>query len=95
MASIRELHHQLVTKQRSAVEIATEAIDRVEKLEPKLRSFLRTTPTQALEQARSTQVIASQRHGDAPDPCSVPRTQSSAFENDSSRSEERRVGKEC
>ena len=52
MASIRELHHQLVTKQRSAVEIATEAIDRVEKLEPKLRSFLRTTPTQALEQAR-------------------------------------------
>ncbi len=52
MASIRELHNQLVTKQRSAVEIATEAIDRVEQLEPKLRSFLCTTPTQALEQAR-------------------------------------------
>ena len=35
---------------------------------------------------RSTHVIASQRHGDAPDPCSVPRTQLSAFENDSSES---------
>ncbi len=52
MASIRQLHHQLVTKQRSAVEIATEAIARVEQLEPKLRSFLRTTPTQALAQAQ-------------------------------------------
>ena len=31
-------------------------------------------------------MIASQRHGDAPDPCSVPRTQSSAFENLSSES---------
>jgi aspartyl-tRNA(Asn)/glutamyl-tRNA(Gln) amidotransferase subunit A len=53
MASIRELHDQLVSKQRSAVEIATEAIDQVNKLEPQLRSFLCLTPTQALTQARS------------------------------------------
>ncbi len=52
MASIRELHQQLITKQRSAVEIATEAIDRVNKLEPQLRSFLCTTPDRALTQAQ-------------------------------------------
>jgi aspartyl-tRNA(Asn)/glutamyl-tRNA(Gln) amidotransferase subunit A len=52
MASIRELHDRLITKQQSAVEIATAAIERVEQLEPKLRSFLCTTPTQALAQAR-------------------------------------------
>ena len=53
MASIRELHNQLVSKQRSAVEIATEAIERVNTLEPKLRSFLCLTPNEALAQARS------------------------------------------
>ena len=52
MSSIRELHDRLITKQQSAVEIATAAIERVEQLEPKLRSFLCTTPTQALAQAR-------------------------------------------
>lgn len=52
MASIRELHQQLVSKQRSAVEVATEAIERLERLEPQLRSFLCTTPERALAQAR-------------------------------------------
>jgi hypothetical protein len=31
---------------------------------------------------RSTQVIASHRHGEAPDPCRVPKTQSSSSENE-------------
>jgi aspartyl-tRNA(Asn)/glutamyl-tRNA(Gln) amidotransferase subunit A len=52
MASIRELHQQLVSKQRSAVEIAQAAIDRVNQLEPRVRSFLHLTPTQAIERAR-------------------------------------------
>jgi aspartyl-tRNA(Asn)/glutamyl-tRNA(Gln) amidotransferase subunit A len=53
MASIRELHQQLTSKQRSAVEIAQEAIDRVQALEPQLKSFLCVTPEVALAQARA------------------------------------------
>jgi aspartyl-tRNA(Asn)/glutamyl-tRNA(Gln) amidotransferase subunit A len=52
MASIRELHQQLVSKERSAVEITTEAIQRIEKLEPKLRAFLCVTTDRALEEAK-------------------------------------------
>lgn len=52
MASIRELHQQLVSKKRSAVEITTEALQRIEKLEPKLRAFLSVTGDRALEQAK-------------------------------------------
>jgi aspartyl-tRNA(Asn)/glutamyl-tRNA(Gln) amidotransferase subunit A len=53
MASIRELHEQLIKKERSAVEITQEALDRIQALEPKLHSFLCVTPEQALEQART------------------------------------------
>ena len=52
MASIRELHKQLIYKERSSVEITTEALNRIETLEPKLHSFLCVTPEHALEQAR-------------------------------------------
>lgn len=52
MASIRELHKQLVRKERSAVEITKEALDRITQLEPKLHSFLCVTAEKALEQAR-------------------------------------------
>lgn len=52
MASIRQLHQQLISKERSAVEIAQEALNRIEQLEPKVHSFLCTTSEQALEQAR-------------------------------------------
>ncbi|MGB3558720.1 MAG: Asp-tRNA(Asn)/Glu-tRNA(Gln) amidotransferase subunit GatA [Geitlerinemataceae cyanobacterium] len=52
MASIRELHQQLVSKDCSAVEITQEAIQRIEALEPKLHSFLCVTADTALEQAR-------------------------------------------
>jgi aspartyl-tRNA(Asn)/glutamyl-tRNA(Gln) amidotransferase subunit A len=51
MASIRELHQQLVSKQRSAVEIAQESLDRIEQLEPALHSFLQITADRALQQA--------------------------------------------
>ncbi|MBD2244184.1 Asp-tRNA(Asn)/Glu-tRNA(Gln) amidotransferase subunit GatA [Nostoc sp. FACHB-888] len=51
MASIRELHQQLVKKERSAVEITQEALDRIQALEPKLHSFLCVTAERALEQA--------------------------------------------
>lgn len=53
MASIRELHHQLVSKERSAVEITQEALNRIAQLEPKLHSFLCVTADRALEQAKA------------------------------------------
>ena len=43
MASIRELHNQLINKERSAVEITQEALNRIEKLEPQVHSFLQVT----------------------------------------------------
>ena len=52
MSSIRELHQQLIKKERSAVEIAEAALERIHALEPKVRSFLHVTPDQALQQAR-------------------------------------------
>jgi aspartyl-tRNA(Asn)/glutamyl-tRNA(Gln) amidotransferase subunit A len=62
MASIRELHHQLIHKERSAVEITQETLDRIQALEPKLRSFLCITADRALEQAK--QVDAKIAAGD-------------------------------
>ncbi|MBC6435014.1 Asp-tRNA(Asn)/Glu-tRNA(Gln) amidotransferase subunit GatA [Nostoc sp. HG1] len=52
MASIRELHQQLIHKERSAVEIAQEALDRIQTIEPKIHSFLHITSDRALEQAQ-------------------------------------------
>jgi aspartyl-tRNA(Asn)/glutamyl-tRNA(Gln) amidotransferase subunit A len=52
MASIREYHQQLVSKKRSAVEIATEALERIETLEAKVRAFLSVTADLALETAK-------------------------------------------
>ncbi|MGL6139073.1 MAG: Asp-tRNA(Asn)/Glu-tRNA(Gln) amidotransferase subunit GatA [Planktothrix sp.] len=52
MASIRKLHRQLIKKERSAVEITQEALDRIAQLEPQLKSFLHVTADRALEQAR-------------------------------------------
>jgi aspartyl-tRNA(Asn)/glutamyl-tRNA(Gln) amidotransferase subunit A len=65
MASIRELHQQLTTKERSAVEIAQESLDRIQKLEPKLRSFLSITADRALEQAQQVdaQIAAGEEIG--------------------------------
>ncbi|MFN5894289.1 MAG: amidase, partial [Dolichospermum sp.] len=53
MASIRELHEQIITKERSAVEITQEALNRIQELEPKLHSFLTVTTEQALKQAQA------------------------------------------
>jgi aspartyl-tRNA(Asn)/glutamyl-tRNA(Gln) amidotransferase subunit A len=52
MASIRELHHQLIQKERSAVELTQDYLKRIEILEPKLHSFLCVTADRALEQAK-------------------------------------------
>ena len=51
MASIRELHQQLVNKERSAVEIAQEALKRIESIDPTIKSFLHVTADRALAQA--------------------------------------------
>ncbi|WP_338442741.1 Asp-tRNA(Asn)/Glu-tRNA(Gln) amidotransferase subunit GatA [Synechococcus elongatus IITB4] len=53
MASIRELHSQLVRKERSAVEIAEAALQRITTLEPQLKSFLHVTAEQAVAQAKA------------------------------------------
>ncbi|MEM6503287.1 MAG: Asp-tRNA(Asn)/Glu-tRNA(Gln) amidotransferase subunit GatA [Cyanobacteria bacterium P01_C01_bin.89] len=52
MASIRELHQQLVSKERSAVEIAQEALNHIEKTEPSVKSFLAVTADHAIAQAK-------------------------------------------
>jgi aspartyl-tRNA(Asn)/glutamyl-tRNA(Gln) amidotransferase subunit A len=49
---IRDLHRQLVGKERSAVEITQAYLDRIEQLEPTLHSFLTVTGEQALAQAQ-------------------------------------------
>jgi aspartyl-tRNA(Asn)/glutamyl-tRNA(Gln) amidotransferase subunit A len=66
MASIRELHQQLIRKERSATEIAQEAIAAIERLEPQLHSFLQITAEQALAQAQ--QVDARLAAGEAISP---------------------------
>ncbi|MGB7415953.1 MAG: amidase family protein, partial [Thermosynechococcaceae cyanobacterium] len=53
MASIRELHQQLVSKARSATEITTAALETIDQLEPQLHSFLTITAEQALAQAKA------------------------------------------
>jgi aspartyl-tRNA(Asn)/glutamyl-tRNA(Gln) amidotransferase subunit A len=53
MSSIRELHQQLVSKERTAVEITQSYLDRIAALEPKLKSYLTVTAEQALNQAKA------------------------------------------
>jgi len=62
MSVIRQLHQQLVSKERSAVEITQDYLDRIAALEPKLHSYLTVTADQALAQAR--QVDAKIAAGD-------------------------------
>ena len=44
MTSILELHKQIKTKERSAVEITEEYLKHIEASEPKLKSFFHLTP---------------------------------------------------
>ena len=52
MASIRELHQQLVNKERSAVEITTQTLENIETIEPKVKAFLSVTADLALDRAK-------------------------------------------
>jgi aspartyl-tRNA(Asn)/glutamyl-tRNA(Gln) amidotransferase subunit A len=65
MASLRELHQQLVAKERTATEITQEALERIHQLEPKLHSFLAITADQALAQAQrvDAQIAAGETIG--------------------------------
>ena len=47
MSSIRELHKQLTSKERSAVEITQDYLDSIQALEPKLHSFISLTEDQS------------------------------------------------
>ncbi|HHP7230070.1 MAG TPA: Asp-tRNA(Asn)/Glu-tRNA(Gln) amidotransferase subunit GatA [Xenococcaceae cyanobacterium] len=53
-ATIKELHQQLVNQERTAVEITTEALDRINTIEPKVKAFLSVTADYALAQAQKT-----------------------------------------
>ncbi|MEO1208688.1 MAG: Asp-tRNA(Asn)/Glu-tRNA(Gln) amidotransferase subunit GatA [Cyanobacteria bacterium J06638_20] len=53
MSLIRELHRQLIEKERSAVEIIQDYLDRINALEPTLQSFLTVTAEQAIAQAQA------------------------------------------
>ncbi|NJL86851.1 MAG: Asp-tRNA(Asn)/Glu-tRNA(Gln) amidotransferase subunit GatA [Leptolyngbyaceae cyanobacterium SM1_1_3] len=63
MSSIRELHQQLTSKERSAVEITQFYLERLQALEPRLHSFLLVTAEAALAQAQ--QVDAKIAAGEA------------------------------
>ncbi|MGB2925601.1 MAG: Asp-tRNA(Asn)/Glu-tRNA(Gln) amidotransferase subunit GatA [Limnothrix sp.] len=51
MSAIRALHKQLVSKERSAVEIMTATFERIAAVEPAVKAFLTLTKDQALAQA--------------------------------------------
>ena len=53
MSAIRELHHQLTSKTRTAVEIAQAQLDQAQALEPQLKSFISLTADKALAQAQA------------------------------------------
>ncbi len=53
MSAIRELHKQLTSKERSAVEIAQAQLDQAQAVEPKLNSFVSLTAEKALAQAKA------------------------------------------
>ena len=50
--SIKELHQQLVNKERSAVEIAQATLKHIETVEPKIKAFLTVTADEALATAQ-------------------------------------------
>lgn len=52
MSLIRELHLQLTRKERTAVEITTAYLERIQTLEPTLHSFLSVTADHAIAQAQ-------------------------------------------
>ena len=52
MSSIRELHKQLTSKERSAAEITQAYLESIQAFEPKLHSFISLTGDKALEQAQ-------------------------------------------
>lgn len=52
MLSIAQIRQTLINKDRSATEIAQEFLDRIDRLEPKLHSFVTVTPEVAIAQAQ-------------------------------------------
>ena len=51
--SIKELHQQLVSKERSAVEITQATLEQIEAVEPKVKAFLTVTAESALASAQA------------------------------------------
>ena len=53
MSSIRKIQQQLVNQERTAEEITQDYLDRIESLEPRLKSYLTVTAEEALQQAQA------------------------------------------
>ncbi|OKH17169.1 Asp-tRNA(Asn)/Glu-tRNA(Gln) amidotransferase subunit GatA [[Limnothrix rosea] IAM M-220] len=53
MSAIRALHQQLISKERSAVEILTDTFARIQAVEPDVKAFLTLTQEQAIAQAKA------------------------------------------
>ncbi|PSN19834.1 Asp-tRNA(Asn)/Glu-tRNA(Gln) amidotransferase GatCAB subunit A [filamentous cyanobacterium CCP5] len=53
MSSIRQLHQQLVSKERTAEEITQDYLQRIESLEPRIKSYLTVTAEAAIAQAQA------------------------------------------
>lgn len=53
MSLIRELHNQLIHKERTAEEITADYIDRIQRIEPQIHSFLSVTADRAIAQAKA------------------------------------------
>ncbi|MFN9858196.1 MAG: amidase, partial [Pseudanabaena sp.] len=52
MSLIAQIRQTLINKERSATEVAQEYLDRIDRLEPKLHSFVTVTPEVAIAQAK-------------------------------------------
>lgn len=59
MLSIRQIRSLLIDRDRTALEITQEFLDRIQAVEPKLRSFLSVTPEIAIAQAKKVDALVA------------------------------------
>ncbi len=59
MLSISQIHQQLINRERTAIEITQEFLDRIQALEPSLHSFIAVTRDRAIAQAEKVDAQAA------------------------------------
>ena len=63
--TIHEARTLLDRRELSSVELAQSYLERIERLEPSVKAYVRVTPEQALKQAQQADALIAQRRGDA------------------------------